>query len=545
MPTDLTFEGVTLSDVNVVADFLAGLARELAPSINVAPGTVNYNTTLYVAAALHMWESGNWGKLANYWNWSAIIADPVGAPDSIVDLLLSNYNAERTMGGQATGSVAIILSSQSPCAVASGTTLTYGGLVFRTAMAFTAVANESDIIDSTDRLLNHRADGNWQLLVDVVADTAGSDGNLPIGTPLVMSPVPAYLAATFAASDFVGGSATQTNADLAVNALDGMAAKILSNRVTTEAAIRTALPSAVVSVIGMSDPEMVRDQRGLLGNSIGSRADVYVRSQASLQTVIKTVAGTSIDSPHGYRIQFGRTDLYGAITVWKVTPAGSSIACPDLNVSWGVDVTDISAPVPDLETAVEAAFSCYQSLSVTFTDATDTGTYDIYIVTMPGVDVAQDLIRTQVMSEPMADWLVKAAIPIVVAVSLTIQAPRSATVDTDAIATAVTEAINGQSFASELNASLIVGAVSALLPARAYVQLPIEMIGRVIAPNRSDTYEVISMAGQTAVVPGSVPNYIRSANSLVSPVDNVLSLSSRTTCFFTDVTKITVNKEAF
>jgi hypothetical protein len=160
---------------------------------------------------------------------------------------------------------------------------------------------------------------------------------------------------------------------------------------------------------------------------------------------------------------------------------------------------------------------------------------------MPDIDTAQSFCHTSSMIDPMADWLVKSAIPCVVWCTIGVKAPSSAVIDTAALADAVATAVNSQSFVAGLNASIVINAVQSRLPVGASVQMPIQLVGRIIKPDRLVSYETFSMAGQTVVVPGSLPNWLISPNELIVPIDHSQSLSPNTVAFFTDSSKIQIN----
>jgi hypothetical protein len=129
---------------------------------------------------------------------------------------------------------------------------------------------------------------------------------------------------------------------------------------------------------------------------------------------------------------------------------------------------------------------------------------------------------------------------------MTVKVPvaRQSSVDTTVLAAAAAAAVNGQSFVSELNASLITSAVQQLLPAGSYVRAPIDMIGQIIPQDRPvGTLTVFPMGGQSVSAPGSVPNFLRSGDALCVPVNHSIAVSPSTVAFFTDSTKITINME--
>ena len=150
--------------------------------------------------------------------------------------------------------------------------------------------------------------------------------------------------------------------------------------------------------------------------------------------------------------------------------------------------------------------------------------YDVVLYYQPNIASLQTICEDDDNRELMSDWLIKAVIPVLTSVTIVIKNPNSLDVDTEAIQQAVTDVINSQSFVPELSSSLIVDAAQSLLPSTAYIDMPIEMIGSIIMPDRSVTY-------------------LRSTNELVVPEELELGVSGNTSAFFTSAELIGVISE--
>jgi len=141
--------------------------------------------------------------------------------------------------------------------------------------------------------------------------------------------------------------------------------------------------------------------------------------------------------------------------------------------------------------------------------------YDVYVSSLPALTSIQDYLNERQHQAPVADYLVKAAIPCFVSAEVTVgyktgtQAPDVATVQS-----AVAEAINSVLFsAADLQASNIIDYVAGILQPAGYLIMPINLTG-----------VLYSTDGTTQV--------ITSQNSLVIPDIPDLGISRRTVAYY-------------
>ena len=525
MPEQIYFGDITEATVDEYADFLAVLIQEAVPTLNVRKGTVFYSYVLRPAAAAHAYAKTSLDTLRAYWNTAAVVADPDAADPVLLDRLLSNFNAKRNTGTAAVGQVEIVLSASRTTTVQAGTSFTASnGQIFQNPLAQTGAAVAAEIIDSTDSLLRLRADGNYSFLIDVTAQASGLAGNIPQGTSLTVSPEPVNLVVASAVTDFSGGSAADDNQTLVDRMLNGLASKVLASRAQASAFFRALVPSTTdVAVVGMQDSEMFRDQRSLLGSSNGGRVDVYLRSQSLLDTVKVAVTATDLGS-NQWQAVINRDETAGAIVAVRATVKDDTASAISIvSQTWDKDFTG-ATDIPDIETAVEAAFSSLQKVTLVLNDVNNGGLYDVYMLRLPSIALAQGLCDNDDYQDPMADWLVKSVIPIVTSVSARVYQPTGATIDSAAVKAAVVSAVNGVSFSTTLDASIVVSAIQGALPAGAYVKSPIELIGQLWKPDR------------TSVM-------LKSGRQLTVPADYSQGVSYKTTAFFTTLDDVSITEE--
>ena len=526
MPQDVTFSDLDASSIDEYAELLSTMLQEAAPDLNVGRGTMIWELIVRMAATAYVYNLVPIDIVRDYWNVAAVVADPAGADDTIVDLLMSNFNTTRSAGTKAVGQVEIILTDAHAMTVTEGTSFYDGTVQFKNAADQVVVVAVADKTSDSDRVLVNRGDGTYSFKVDVAAEVEGTDGNITYGTTLTVSPQPTYLSTARAAADFSGGAEPDTNSSLVTRLQQGLTAAILSSPEGVNSLLTSLIPSTVASsVIGMQSPELTRDQRASLGVSSGGRADILLRTQATIETaVVEDVTGTLTDaSLKTYSLSLDRDDLAGAYKLVSVIPEGGETALPIITQTWGYDVSNLDF-APDIESAAEAAFSSYQTLDVTFTDVNDVGTYEVRFQRLPSIGTAQTYCMSDSYRDPLADWLVRSPVPAITEVYLTIKAPSGVTVDEDEVASTAAAAVNSHSFVEELSASMIVDAVQDVLPVGAYIRMPIGMMTTLIYPDRTETK-------------------VRSGNTIEVPSDSADGVSKNTVAFFASADTVDVTTE--
>ena len=528
MPTEIaTFSDLDSVAIMDAAELLADMLSNALPSLNTSRGSMIWETFIYPAAVGQVYLGAPLDTLTASWNLADVAADPSAADDNIVDALLSNYNATRSAGTSATGQVELILTAAHAITVTPGTLFTAGSVVFTNTTAQVVIVQESDRTSDLDRVLITRTDGTFSVKVDVTAIVPGVAGNVTYGTSFTVSPRPTYLSNAKAAEDMSGGSEPDTNADVVALAAQGLTARILSSSSGAKALLMGLVPSSTAaSVIGAQSPELTRDQRSLLGTSNGGRADVLLRTQSTIETAMVVKTGTVVDAnSKTYSIALDRDDMAGGYDLVSIIAQGDQMerSLAPITETWGYDVSNLII-TPDIVSTAEAAFSRYQTLTVTFIDITDTGTYEVRFRRLPSIDTAQGYCMHPDYRDPLADWLVRAPIPAITQIELNVMVPAGVTADTTTIIAAAVDAVNANSFVPELSASKIVKAVSSVLPTGAYLDMPIGMDATIIYPDR-------------------VKHYIRSGNTLTVPTVYASGVSKNTVAFFASTDTVDVTTE--
>jgi hypothetical protein len=351
-------------------------------------------------------------------------------------------------------------------------------------------------------------------------------------TTIVPQTPPASYLTSYATSDFTGGQAAELNADLLNRLQQGIAAKCLANSATSAALLRSVPAFAsflTISILGMGAPEQLRDKHSIIPVATGGRVDWYVRTQDQLQRLLLTKTATLVaQAGDGFGIwQFalGRNDAPGFYSINNIRPAGTDPATVISGFAVTSDVrgTDLTGTgfIPDVATAVEGAYSRYQTTVIQFKDTLTptttvplgtTGSYDLEARGMPLIGDIQDHVLTPAVRHRAMDCLVKAPIPCTVQLSLTVFRANGAPVpDTAGMVAALCAAVNAVGFTGQLYASDLQDVAHAYTGGSS--TSAIDMLGRIQYPDLT-------------------VSWVRSREVLTIPNDAALMTSPRTVQFF-------------
>jgi hypothetical protein len=533
---------LTDTEVEAAHNTIVQLVKEHNATVDTKRGVI-HDLVVHFSALLGAAKDKEIDRLRRSMSLKAILEDPALADTDIVDAVLSNYRVTRADSVVATGEVTIVVSAQSALTIPASTVFTVGGGTFKLSASsgVSVRTSTAQVTSDDDRVLVALQDGTYAFTVSVVADVAGAIAAVKRADTVAITPQPLNYTNSYAAVDFSTGGATETNAQLLDRFQEGIAAKAWSNRVTIAAMIKdTAAFTAVtdVSVIGMSDAEMRRDQHSILPISVGGRSDIYVRSAQLPATTTKKITATfvakTLDSVTGacvggsWQIGVSASEIPGfyelsrvALTTAAATDAGYEVT--SIVRSYDLGTADNA---PDITSAQEAAFSKYQTAIIQFLD-TDTdvtaavaGTtqveYDVTFSHMPLIAELQDFCGGREVRNPAGDVLVKGAVPCFLSLNFTIKKPTTESdPDLDAIKSALTLEINSLGFAQRLHASRVADVVSSLISSGSALS-GIDMFGRIVSPTAGDIF----------VRDGDVLNIPSRPDDLVTPRTVILILET-------------------
>ncbi len=511
--------------------------QEQFPTLFLQRG-VFHDTSEMIAAILEEQLNENVSDYLNARSLMDILADPTISDADAVDAVLSNFRVVRQPGAAATGSVAIVVADDTTVTIAGGSTFTARGLTFTANSVFSARVEEDQVIRSSDRLLTPTGDGNWQFTIDVTCTTDGSAGNVLKDELVIPDVLPQGYVTSYAISDFAGGIDAETNADLVARLQQGLATPGLANQGNFAALLRTTPAFArftAQSPAGYGDPEMLRDKHSIFPVGMGGRVDWYVRTQAQFARLTLTKTAVLVHKTGNigtWQISLLRDDAPGYYEVESVLLPGSG-AIGTFALQSELRGTDFAVDTwhPDIITPLESNFSRYQTAIVQFVDtvtdvsAMPTGSmmdYEVVVKVMPQIADVQDMVASDTGRSRAGDYLVKAPIPCFVVVQFTIvKQPGQADPDLEAVADAVSNAVNAVGFTGFLSASVVLAAASPLLLPGQTVQ-GMDLVGRIVYPDLSNVT-------------------VHDSETLIVPEAPAVMVGARTVQFFLEPTDVNIN----
>jgi hypothetical protein len=279
---------------------------------------------------------------------------------------------------------------------------------------------------------------------------------------------------------------------------------------------------------------MTRDQDNLFLFSYGGKSDMYVQAALRPQLVRITKSAILTNTNGTWQMFFDRDIFAGVYKIKAILRTDMDTAQGTLRVLTETRSVNNSRPadqpdlfVPHIDNYTQAAFSRYQTCTIEFldpyTDATAltpmTSAQDYYVdlLLMPDIAVIQDnVLANPALRAFRYDDLVRAPIPVLVSISMSLILRNGDTPNLTGIAQAISDRINQLGFRNSLSASYAIETAQDLLDPESSVIVPIDMLGELIDP----------------VDGGSI--LYRSASVLTVPEDYTREVSSKTLMFFCD-----------
>ena len=524
-----------LNTLNVTAveqahAYIAQKVSEFAPNVETKRGVL-HDILFNLEAILQTAQDDYADNLRKSGSLLAASADPALATDEIIDQIASNFRTSRFPGAGSTGKAVIVISQFLPSSISVSNTFSASGKTFTPTNTFFGRTSANQVLSATDVLIKPVGDGTFYYTVDLAADEVGIDGNIKRNTKLTPASSIPYFVTAYAENSFTSGSDYENNEALIKRLQAGISSKNMSNRYTINAMIREeeAFKSVLdVSTIGYGDAEQIR-YHSLFPTASGNRLDVYVRSQDVPRTLKITKTATLIDRKDGgglWQVSILKGDAPGFYDIDKILKSTTldSDSQTGLTIDEDLRGYDLSNEtigfVPDIVSAAEAAYSCYQTAVIRFIDNTtdpdlaegSTQSYDVYVRGMTLVREIQDFTSGRDVRPTAGDILVKAPVPCYLRLSFVVYKKLTdVAVDTTAVKTALAEKVNKLGFSGRLAASTLHSVIHSYLEPSQTVSA-IEMFGAIRRPD-------------------GTKKYIRNFDVLEIPAEPSKMVSARTTVF--------------
>ena len=449
-----------------------------ARDLDARPGTVNNEFTVKPCAAVFAGSEASFSATLDN-------LDIQEAEDAYAAQLLKNYNLEVQSAGPGTGNMIMFTDSDED-------------LVIRKSVSFKAgsynIILNRDYIGTVDydaeissELYLPLKKYNEELYYMIIPGTTLEDVTSSIlpGTSLTPSQSVTGLVSAEVATTFLTTQQPRTLEDLKNEVANGVSAKIMAGPAHIKALLEESDEISVIdsAVVGMNDPEMLRDNKNIYGASSGGYVDIYVKTADYAHTKEFTKTAQRV-SPGRYSIFINKDDAPGFYNVLSVA-YGESTKTSDISMfsyTFGVDQTDalFQSYFPS---AKDARFSPYQNCVVEFNYTgidpdIDNPQFTVEVAYMPNIDAVQDFVSDPETRSPAADYVVKGAVPVFMSIEVVVSYPISGDLpDETIIQNTVAEAVNnvpqGQSF---LSGAEIACAIQNIYP-DVIVKLPVILDG--------------------------------------------------------------------
>lgn len=530
----MTTEITSLNELNAdlvreQQDILSTFLQEQYPNLDLSRGVmrdlVQYLNAIFSAkerTELERWKSAR--------SLLAITENPDIADVDSVDNILSNYNVTRRNGTYATGTVFLTFDEDTSRIVPLNIEFSFNNLTFRTTTSYMILDSSSTSSAIADRVLIPLDSGGYGCTIDVTANQVGTDSCLVRGTELDCNAITALKSAV-AYNDFYGGTDTETNEELILRLKSGLATDCWGNRYNIESMLRSddTLASMVdISVIGMKDAEMTRDQITLFPISTGGKTDIYVKTAPTTYTVTAPLYATLIDKDLTYdywQVSVPNSILPG---FWRITGISYMSEAPDSTIVELIKQEVISDS--DEYAPIDASYTAHQRVNAEFrtpirtdTNINDSMQFNITVMGLPSIDYVQSLCTERAIIPVNSDVLVKAAVPCITTVTVVIKQSKNNTVSDSVISSiknTIATAINNKGFSGYLTASELMDSIQDFLSQSQRIA-SMQLTGIILGPNGTLVRDV---SNKQLVIPDMPLNYI----------------TTNTTTFFSDVSYIDV-----
>lgn len=513
-----------LQEKSPIADFRRGVLHDLL---------INLESVIHAAQEIYADKFRKSGSV------QAIEADPALADPSLVDSVLSNFLITRKIGTKVRGEVTVVMLGSKASVVAINSVFVAFGKNYKAVSTFAAKISASSLISSTDRLVFPIGDGSYGFNITVEAELEGKGYELKQNDRLEMVNPVGGIVLAFAASDFSNGTDIETNLELISRLREGLASKNFSNKHSLSALIKSNfLTVKDVGSFGFGAPEQIR-YHGVFPVAQGGRVDAYIRHDGlPSKTTIEAEASLVEQRLTGgvWQVSFDRETLpgfYEAVRIVRLKDSSNQsiqYGYEVINTIKDFDISDDDTGFsPEIEIAVEAAFTRYQTVTLQFLD-TDTsadlaiGAKADYSFTLRGqksIDAIQKLLNGEDVRPTGSDILVRAAIPFDVKVSMVIHnRNKDYVVPVDLIKNKLFDYVNSMGLGSKLYESNLISVIQNQLTDDQSID-SIELRGRVIYPS------------------GRI-RYINGRVSLSVPEDPLNLVTSKNTSYFLDKSDVQV-----
>lgn len=431
--------------------------------------------------------------------------DIATAEDDYAELLLSNYGLSVKEAGPGGGYLILVTDSEEDLVIRSTVVFNVGSYDIILDRDYIGTLDYDEELSSDIYVpLRKYSESSYYMLIPATT-FQDLEGELLPGTVVVPDQGVTGLVSSEIATPFVPVTNPVTLPELKRMVTQGVSAKILAGPEHIKALLTQsdAVPVTDVSVVGMNEPEMLRDSRNIFGASSGGYVDIYVRTAPFAHK--KVISRSALrDSDGKYSVFINKDDAPGFYYVDSVSynDATPTTDITMFDYAFGVDQSGESFK-SNFPTPEDGRFTACQNCVVSFyyegVPPEDTEpVFNVTLVYIPGIRDTQDFVTDPETRAPGSDYAVKAVVPVFMSVSLVVSYSASdARPDEDEISNLVADTVNSVPMGRQfLSGAEIAGVVQDKYPG-SVVKLPVVMdgvifdnAGQLIMRNSNDTFTV-------------------------------------------------------
>lgn len=488
--------------------------------IDCGVGTTIRELVIRPMAVLRATEQAEQTSFFNKLNLFSVAEGGESNSDTI-DAVASTYRIKRLPGRPAKGTILAELDNDVTTYIPQGVVFTYGDYSLYLDKTY-IITDTSDTTNYTDTeevsyLKPYILDSSLYAVIPVHTD-AGVVDVIPSGTELTYSGTINNVSRYSVLSPISGGSAIETDQELANRILYGVVKGYLSTPLQIRAALSEAFSVRPdnVAVFGVNDAVVNRAINPITGISQGGFLDIYVNVDKSVATnYISAIAESDTDAsssePRSFSVTLSQKESSGIYDISDIFAVDGTVLS-DLAIEYGMYENSHQIKASD------ARFTAFQKVKISFKASTTESTLPITIVArcMNSIDQIQRFVDSDERRTPGQDTVVKAAIPCFLDIVMS-AVSGDINYDEEAMKQAILTKIHNKPIGSD--SFTVEDIIDALKPFNVTIKFPVVITGTVLTPNSK---MVSSTTTAAYILPATdTAEYSRKAVSFFSDLNSI------------------------
>ena len=376
--------------------------------LNLKKGSVIHELLVRPFSYLYSWFSINIQNMFKITSLS-YLSTSTATENEIADMMLSNYFITRKQGTKAKGVITITMSLPT-IRIQKNSVFSVEGTKVQTYTPI-IVVNSLDSVTNKDTseveyIKAVPYEGSYIANIPVEAVESGYI-ELMAGSSAEVLFANTVITGAELTSPITGGTSTETDASMVQRASYNTSnASIGSINGIRKKFTECSITVYDVAVVGGEDTSAYRARYNNTNINIGGVLDIHIKTQTQPSVSMLSVPVDPI-AENKYSITLDSTEYAGIIGIIKILINGSTLS------QFTTEYLSKDSGLSD----IGARLSNKQKVIITFESIEEVENADVYVYYMPGVNICQEFIDSDVNKFIGQDSLIKAAIPISVGIS--------------------------------------------------------------------------------------------------------------------------------